>query len=441
MNRRSRRRYQALGIAFLLAAGLFFAGTIGSYQKVFTPVVQVQLETDRIGNQMRTGADVKARGVVVGEVRDVRAESGDGAVLDLALQPDQAERVPSSSAARLVPKTLFGERYVDLKIPEGSPGAGLSAGDVIPQDRSESAIEVEKVLDDLMPVLQAVQPQKLSSTLRAVSEAVDGRGEQLGDTLVQLDSYLEDLNPSLPKLQSVVSRLDDVARTYDDAAPDITQALEDLSTTSQTVAEQSGQLSNMVDSVTGSSETSTRFLEANGDNLIQLAGSSRASLELLGRYAPEYPCMLQQFAASIPNAEKSFGKGTEHPEIAKFTLEITSSRGKYEPGRDTPEYLDQRGPRCYPWVEPPETFPQYPPGGGPIEDGSVFPEPPDDEVDLPWSTGSTGTQNDSPANTEAEQDVITSMMAPEMGVEREDVPDWSGLLVGPMFRGAEVDLK
>ncbi|MBE9375464.1 MCE family protein [Saccharopolyspora sp. HNM0983] len=440
MNRRSRRRYQALGMAFLLAAGLFFAGSIGSYQKVFTSIVPVQLETDRIGNQMRTGADVKARGVVVGEVREVQAKSADGAVLDLALQPDQVERIPSDSSARLVPKTLFGERYVDLEIPEDSSGPALGAGDVIPQDRSESAIEVEKVLDDLMPVLQAVQPQKLSSTLRAVSEAVEGRGEQLGDTLVEMDRYLAELNPSLPKLQSVVSRLDDVARTYDDAAPNITQALEDLSTTSRTVSEQRGQLSTMIDSVTGAAQTSERFLDNNGDNLIQLAGSSRPSLELLAKYAPEYPCMLQQFAAAIPNGEKSFGKGTEHPEIAKFTLEITSSRGKYEPGRDTPQYLDQRGPRCYPWVEPPQTFPQYPPGG-PIEDGSVFPDPPKEQDNLPWLTDATGTQNNSPANTPAEQDVISSMMAPEMGVERDDVPGWSGLLVGPMFRGAEVDLK
>ncbi|MER7080146.1 virulence factor Mce family protein [Saccharopolyspora kobensis] len=434
-----RRRYQALGVAFLIAAGMFFAGTIAVYRKAFTPVVAVSLETDRIGNQMRVGADVKARGVVVGEVRDVRAV-GDHAVLELALKPDQAELIPAGSSARLLPKTLFGERYVALQIPAGGGSQALADGDVIPQDRSSSAIEVEKVLDELMPVLQAVQPEKLSTTLTAVSQALDGRGEQLGDTLVQLDSYLEQLNPSLPKLESVIARIDDVADTYHEAVPDLAQALGDLTTTSRTLAEQRTQLQHMIGSVTTSAESLDRFLALNKDNLINLTSSSRSTLELLAEYSPQYPCMLKQFADSIPTAEASFGKGTENPEIAKFTIEITGSRGKYLPGVDDPKYLDQRGPRCYPWVEPPDTFPQYPPGG-PVEDGSTFPEPPRDRDEVfPWAAPAS-TAPQSVANAPAERELLSTLLAPQLGVAREDVPGWSGLLVGPVYRGAEVEVR
>ncbi|MCI2418057.1 MCE family protein [Saccharopolyspora sp. K220] len=436
----SRRRYQALGVAFLVAAGLFFAGTIAAYRKVFTPVVAVSLETDRIGNQMRVGADVKVRGVVVGEVRDVRA-AGDHAVLDLALQPDQAELIPASASARLLPKTLFGERYVSLQIPRNPDSRRLASGDVIPQDRSASAIEIERVLDDLLPVLQAVQPEKLSTTLSAVSQALDGRGEQLGDTLVQLDGYLARMNPSLPKLESVIARIDEVADTYDQAAPDLTQALSDLTTTSRTIAEQRAALETMLGTVTGSANDLHRFLDLNKDNLINLTGTSRSTLELLAEYAPEYPCMLKQFADSIPNAEASFGKGSENPEIAKFTIEITGSRGKYLPGVDAPRYLDQRGPRCYPWVEPPDTFPQYPPGG-PVQDGSTFPEPPRDRDEVfPWNQVPASTTPQSLVNSPAERDLLSALLAPQLGVQRADVPDWSGLLIGPLYRGAEVTVR
>ncbi|MER5388532.1 MCE family protein [Saccharopolyspora sp. NPDC002686] len=435
----SRRRYQALGAVFLLVAGAFFAGTIAVYRKAFTSVVAVSLETDRVGNQMRVGADVKARGVVVGEVRGVRAV-GDHAVLDLALKPDQAELIPASASARLLPKTLFGERYVSLQIPENAGSQVLADGDVIPQDRSGSAIEVEKVLDELLPVLQAVQPEKLSTTLTAVSQALDGRGEQLGDTLVQLDDYLQKMNPSLPKLESVLSRIDDVADTYHQAAPDLAQALGDLTTTSQTIAEQRTQLQHMIGGVTSSADSLNRFLDLNKNNLINLTSTSRSTLELLAEYSPQYPCMLKQFADSIEPGERSFGKGSENPEIAKFTIEITGSRGKYVPGRDDPKYLDQRGPRCYPWVEPPDTFPQYPPDG-PVQDGSTFPEPPRDRDEVfPWSTpASTTTQ--SVANSSAERDLLSTLLAPQMGVARDDVPGWSGLLVGPVYRGAEVEVK
>lgn len=434
-----RRRYQALGMAFLVLAGLFFAGTIAMYRKAFTPVVTVSLETDRIGNQMRVGADVKARGVVVGEVRAVRTV-GDRAVLELGLRPEHAEMIPATASARLLPKTLFGERYVALQVPPTAGTRALEAGDVIPQDRSSSAIEIEQVLEDLLPVLQAVQPEKLATTLTAVSQALDGRGEQLGDTLVQLDSYLERLNPSLPKLESVIARIDEVADTYGDAAPDLVQALGDLTTTSRTIAEQRTQLQTMISSTTGSAERLDRFLSLNKDNLIQLTSTSRSTLELLAEYSPEYPCMLKQFADAIPNGEFSFGKGTEHPNIAKFTIEITGSRGKYVPGKDDPEYLDQRGPRCYPWVEPPDTFPQYPPGG-PVQDGSTFPEPPLDRDEVfPWADPAPTTAQ-SVVNSPAEQDLLSTLLAPQLGVSRQDVPEWSGLLVGPVYRGAEVEVR
>ncbi|RRO17505.1 MCE family protein [Saccharopolyspora rhizosphaerae] len=445
---RSRRRYQAMGIAFLVVAGLFLAGTIGMYNKAFTRFVAVTVRADTAGNQMMPGADVKVRGVVVGEVRAIDAGTG-RADLRLALHPDKAEMIPANASARLLPKTLFGERYVSLDIPERAAATTLQAGDVIPQDRSASAMEVEKVLDDLMPVLQAVQPQQVATTLNAVSQALEGRGDQLGQTLVQLDTYLQDFNPSLPKLESVIGRIDDVAENYADAAPDLLQAVNDLTTTSRTIVEQRDQLRTMISTTTSASTEVDQFLAANSNNFIRLAGTSRETLELLAKYSPEYSCVLRQFHAGIENGDKTFGKGTDTPTMARMTLEFTGSRGKYLPGRDDHQNLEQRGPRCYPFVEPPDTFPQYPPDG-PLEDGSVKPEPPmtRDQFMFPWKNtpsapASTTTQSASAsvANSRPERDLLAALMAPQLETDPKAVPDWSSLLVGPLFRGAEVTLR
>jgi virulence factor Mce-like protein len=136
---------------------------------------------------MRVSADVKIRGVIVGEVGSIRS-LGDHASLELALQPDKISAIPANVSARLLPKALFGERYVALQIPDKPTHGHLAAGDVI-GDRNSTAIELEKVLGDVMPLLQAVQPQKLSSTLTAVSTALQGRGAQLGQTLMGLSDY------------------------------------------------------------------------------------------------------------------------------------------------------------------------------------------------------------------------------------------------------------
>src|SRR5690606_41563216 len=53
---------------------------------------------------------------------------------------------------------------------------------------------------NVLPRLQAVEPQKLAGTLSAVSTALEGRGEQLGETLVDLSDYLREFNPSPPDL-------------------------------------------------------------------------------------------------------------------------------------------------------------------------------------------------------------------------------------------------
>ena len=57
--------------------------------------------------------------------------------------------------------------------------------------RTQVAIEVEKVLNDLYPLLRAVQPADINATLNAIATALEGRGELIGKNLEAVDAYLE----------------------------------------------------------------------------------------------------------------------------------------------------------------------------------------------------------------------------------------------------------
>lgn len=434
-----RRRYQIYGLIFLVVAGMFVVLSIAFYRKTFTSVVPVTLETDHVGNQLSRGADVKLRGLIVGEVRDIRPD-GDHAVLELALDPEHIGQIPGNVTARLLPKTLFGERYVALQT-SGEPSGRLREDAVIGQDRTSTAIEIEQVLDNLMPVLRAVQPEKLASTLNAMSTALDGRGKQFGDTLVQLGDYLGEITPSLPDLRANIQRLAQVADTYAQAGPELLTALRDLTVTTQTVVEQRGPLADLYSTLTNASIDLGSFLAANKDNIINLASTSKSTLAVLAKYAPEYPCLLKQLVDAIPSADAAFGKGTDTPNVTRVTIEITASRGKYLPGVDTPRYNDKRGPRCYPAAKPPARFPQYP-EGGPIDDGASKPPPP--KSDRPEDFPNTLPQSVSQAqiaNTPPEQELIAALVAPGLGMSPSDVPQWSSFLLGPLFRGAEVTVE
>ena len=107
---------RSAGLAFLLVLALLVGLAVAAFQQRFTPVVPVTLLTDSIGNQLQARSDVKIRGLIVGEVRSV-STSGQGARIELALQPAAARNIPADVSARLLPKTLFGERYVELVLP------------------------------------------------------------------------------------------------------------------------------------------------------------------------------------------------------------------------------------------------------------------------------------------------------------------------------------
>jgi virulence factor Mce-like protein len=442
-------RQRLLGVAFLTVIAMFLWLSVALYNDAFTKVVTVTLKTDHVGNQLQTKSDVKVRGLIVGEVKAIRTR-GDGAELELALQPDKVDLIPSNASARLLPKTLFGERYVNLVLPTKGGTGHLAQGAVIEQDRSSSAIELEQVLNDLMPVLQAVQPEKLATTLTALSQALDNRGKPLGQTLVQLNSYLGELNPELPALKQNISRLADVSNVYSDAAPDLVQALSDATVTSKTIVEQRDNLLAMYGTLTTTSRDLTSFLTVNKNNIIQLADTSRPTLELLAKYAPEYPCLLKGLTEFAPIIGKAFGAGTNKPGL-HITMEITANRGKYLPGVDDPAYADKRGPRCYDIVPRPDPFPQYPPDG-PVKDGSSSPpaaRSANDGVLPPATAGNANSGTTRPssasaagiANSPEEQRMLAVLLAGEVGVRSNEMPSWTSLLLGPLYRGAEVTVK
>jgi phospholipid/cholesterol/gamma-HCH transport system substrate-binding protein len=420
MNRR-KLGVRTAGVAFLVVMAVFVTLSIRVYNKDFVTSVPVTLKTDRVGNQLRIGGEVKTRGVVVGEIRTIRS-TGTGAEIGLAMEPEKIGKLPNDVSALLIPKTLFGERYVQLSISDRSTAPHLVANDVIGQDRSANAIELEKVFDNLLPVLKAVQPQKLATTLTAVATALQDRGAQLGQTLSTAADYLKELNPSLPKLNDNIRDLATVSKLYGDIAPDLLDALTSAAVTLNTVHDKSADLASVYQQVTASAQDVTTFLRNNHDNLISLAADSRAPLEVAAKYSPSFPCTLKALDALKTPMDNVLGKGTSQPGM-HIDITVTQSLGKYVPGKDDPVYNATGGPRCYPsGVSPTAGTAAATPGtqAHPL---------------LPGGEGDLGV-----ANSPQERELLATLVAPELGVPTGQVAGWSSVLVGPLYRGTEVAL-
>lgn len=418
---------RAYGIAFLVILALLLALAVGAYAKAFTPVVRVSLETNRIGNQLMAQSDVKIRGLIVGEVRGVSSD-GEKATIDLALDPDRVELIPANVEARLLPKTLFGEKFVSLVVPEQPAQESIRGGDVITQDRSETAIELERVLEGLLPLLRAVQPADLAYTLNALATALEGRGERLGENFTLVNDYFTELNPAMPVIQQDISGLADLASLYADAAPDLLRLLRNQAVTASTFVEKQDTLAAFLAGTTGFANTTTAVLSENENRIVRLGQVSRPTLEVLAKHAPAYPCLLQGMANWVPRVDDAFSQNALH-----ITLEVVPQRDAYRPGEE-PQFNDRRGPACYDL-----------PGGGSFSQDNPFPGTTFDN-----GTGGRSTSGSAvpaslmvdpasgSAGTAAERAVMGALLAPQLGVTAPQVPDVATLLVGPMARGTEV---
>jgi virulence factor Mce-like protein len=450
-------RVRLQGLAFLVVLALLLGLAVGSYNKAFTEVAHVTLETDTAGNQLQEASDVKVRGVIVGDVRDVEA-SAEGATIELAIDPAYLDEIPADVSARLLPKTLFGERFVSLELPEQPGQERLADGDVIGEDRSENAIELQRVIDDMLPLLQAVEPQDLSYTLGAVADALRGRGDDLGANLAATGRYIGEVNTVLPELQQDISLVADFADTYDAAADDLLAVLDNLAVTNTTIVDQAEQLRRTFTVGESSARVTAGFLETNERNLISVAATSRPVLGVFAKYSPSYPCMLEGLTRAAPLTTESFG-GDGDPALNLNIVVSFPPRNPYVPG-DQPEYLDKSGPDCqgladidgliaasqagdYYCPTPPADgvdSEDNPSTGNPVCLGGSGPDDVPDGAGDPNPSAGRSLPHDLAGST-AELDFVRNILGYQTGRKPGAVSDLSASTLAPLLRGTQVMLR
>jgi hypothetical protein len=197
--------------------------------------------------------------------------------------------------------------------------------------------------------------------------------------------------------------------------------LRNFAVTTSTIKAKSDAYAGFLAGTAGFATTTRQLLEENDDRIIQLAAVGRPTLELLARYSPEYPCLLAGLTQSNDFIGKTFANGELH-----ITLEVTQARKGFVPGEE-PAWGENRGPRCYGLPNPPRPWP-----GNHFRDGthggtanSVVPG-----FLVDPQSGLPGTAE--------EQQVVDALVAPQMGLPADDVPDLATLLFGPMARGTAV---
>ena len=179
--------FALLGGLAVTVAGVRYAGVLDLVSPSTYPV---SVELPRSGGIFER-AEVTYRGVTVGRVGEVDFRR-DGVVarLDIA----QEWQIPSDLAANVHNRSAVGEQYVDL-VPTRDGAPYLEAGDVIEAADTSTPVPTEQLLVSLDRFVDSVPKRALRTTVRELSTAVEGSGDDLRTVLANGRIILREAPP------------------------------------------------------------------------------------------------------------------------------------------------------------------------------------------------------------------------------------------------------
>lgn len=325
------------GLALLVAIGLIIALAIGLFAGTFTRTVPVTVVSDRAGLVMNPDAEVKMRGVEVGRVETIERRPDGKAVLHLAMNPSQLDLIPSNVNVDIASTTVFGAKFVRFFPPEDPSPEKLRKGQVI--EGQHVTVEVNTVFQQLVEVLDKIDPAKLNETLGAISSAFNGRGEKFGQTLVDLNAVLAKIEPSLPNLAHDIEASVPTLTAYGDAAPDLISAVQNTTQFSNTIVDQQQNLDEFLVSAIGLADIGNEVIGGNREALGDVLENLVPTAELLNTYKKSLWCGI---GGLIPFAKS----GPQYSGIM-VSAGLTLGVERYRYPGDLPKVAAKSGGRDY----------------------------------------------------------------------------------------------
>ncbi|CAM2924760.1 MCE family protein [Skermania piniformis] len=341
------------GAAFVLSLVAIVVVALGMFRGAFTSTVPITVTAPRSGLVMDPDAKVKLRGVEIGRVASI-SQVGDGAEIELAMQPDKLSLLPANALVDIRSTTVFGAKYVNFRIPARPSTDRLTAGSTVPADAV--TVEFNTLFQHLSDLLAKIRPEKLNATLGALAEALNGRGATLGTLLTTADTYLADINPSLPALQRDFTAAAEVTNLYADEADNFLRVVDNATAIGKTVVDEDQALDTLLLSVIGLGDTANSVLTANERDLGTALDLLEPTTGLLDEYHPVLTCLLVGLSTALPTAEKIFGGDQEG---LALNAGFTYGDKPYTYPDSLPKVNATGGPNCHGLPFPPEGHTNY----------------------------------------------------------------------------------
>jgi phospholipid/cholesterol/gamma-HCH transport system substrate-binding protein len=300
--------YKLAGVALLVVAALALVLIYGQFRGNFTPKTQLTMLAARAGLVMDPGSKVTYNGVEIGRVGSISETVRDGkpaAKFTLEVYPRYLKLIPSNVNADIKATTVFGGKYVSLTTPANPSPQKISSRTVI--DARSVTTEINTLFQTITSIAEKVDPIKLNLTLSAAAQSLSGLGEKFGQSVVNANILLDDVNPRMPQARKDIQGLAALGDTYANAAPDLFDFLNNAVITSRTINAQQKDLDQALLSAAGFGNTGAELFNKGGPYLARGAEDLVPTAQLLDTYSPELFCTVRNYHDIEPKAASFLG--------------------------------------------------------------------------------------------------------------------------------------
>nr|MDQ3294942.1 MCE family protein [Actinomycetota bacterium] len=244
-------------------------------------------EFDAAGQGLISGSDIKVRGLNVGHVDSIRLVDGRA---EVTMFFRAGQRVPLDAVFTIRPKTLFGEKFIDVELGDAAtsiddsaffdPDAELEERRV-PAENAVGGVELERVLAGLYPILQAVDPAEVATILDTLAAAGDGLGETINRSIVNGDAVLAVTAARDAETRQFLEALALLSDELSGRAPDLIAGAADLNVALPVLTENRESFTALLVQLERVSSDLADVLEGNTEFIDSVYSDGQATLDVL----------------------------------------------------------------------------------------------------------------------------------------------------------------
>ncbi|MUL83845.1 MULTISPECIES: MCE family protein [unclassified Mycolicibacterium] len=340
--------YRTAGAVFSAILALALGLIVAQFQGAFEPKAPLTLLASRAGLVLDPGSKVTYNGVPIGRVATVSTDGGDPvrALVRLDIDPKYMDLLPANVQTSIAATTVFGNKYVAFTSPEHPSPQRVSSS--TPVDVTAVTTEFNTLFETITAITEQVDPIKLNQTLSATAQALTGLGSAFGQSLVDGNTILEDMNRRMPALRHDIAGLADLGDRYSAAAPDLFDGLANAARSAATFNSRRGDLDAALIAAIGFAGTGSDVLERGGKYLERGAQDLIPTSKLFDDYQGQLFCTIRNYHDVAPAFYATFGGDNGYSFASTGTLSSIGVGNTYVYPDNLPRVNAKGGPEGKP---------------------------------------------------------------------------------------------